>query len=79
MSEPSDDPPPRAERTHDTEGDSGFDSAGDSRFDSGDTQRRYEEEARRRQRTVMIVVLLVCLMPIAGCGFLFAVCSLFKF
>jgi hypothetical protein len=68
MSEPSDDPLPRAERTYDTEGDTGFDSA--------DADRRYQQEASRRQRTVLLVVLLVCLLPVAGCGFLFAVCAL---
>jgi len=68
---------------NDSAGDSGFDSAGDSgyhsrddsRYDSAEADRRADEEARRRQRTVLLVVLLVCLLPIAGCGFLFVVCS----
>jgi hypothetical protein len=71
MSDPSDDPPPRAERTYDTTGDSAFDSA--------EADRRDRSETDRRQRTVLLVVLLVCMLPVAGCGFLFAVCALFKF
>ncbi len=72
MSEPADptDPPPRAERTFDTEGDSAFDPSAETA--------RWDEVKRRQQRTVLLVVLLVCLLPVAGCGFLFATCVLFQ-
>lgn len=71
MSEPADppDPPPRAERT--------FDSEGDAPFDSSAEQARWDEIRRRQQRTVLLVVLLACGLPVAGCGFLFATCVLF--
>ena len=47
------------------------------RVDSGEADRLAEQEVKRRQRLGMLIVLFAVLLPIAGCGFLFAVCSMF--
>lgn len=73
------DPPPDPPLAHRAESDSSDDDAYDSGFDSAAAERRVDLEAKRRQRTALVIVLLAVLLPFAGCGFLFAVCSLFRF
>ncbi len=80
MSEPSEDPPPRAERTFD----SSDDSEGDSREgnDVGDLNRASDAcqtKARRVRKaillTIVIILALIVLIPCAFVGFVILICN----